>query len=375
MRIVVSLALVPGAAPAPVLRISPGVVVRDLGDGRVSGTLLDVDLGRSRVGLMRPPVGSARARVSDMVNEARAVAGVNGDFFDISERAHPGVPATFAPDGPEVADGRAVRAAVPDGQRFGPDAPPGSSGTVIGEDRQGVGRIARLALAGTVRAGSRTIPLRGLNQFALPVGGVGLYTPAWGSVSRARAFCGTDLVRSAPCSLDTAAVLVRGGKVVGAADPGGQVPSDASLLLGRDGGAAELRTLRQGQEVRISYGLSGPVRFRDALGGLPLLRGGRPVSGLDARSRSPRTAVGLAPGGHRMYVVVLDGRRETGSGETIAGLAALLLRLGARDAVLLDGGGSSTLAFRMPGEPVATVRNKPSDGRERLVPNGLAVYE
>ncbi|RMI41426.1 phosphodiester glycosidase family protein [Actinomadura harenae] len=370
-----AMALAPAAPPGSDVRIAPGVVLRDLGGGRVTGSLLEVDLSRARIGVLRPPSGAARARVSDMVNGARAVAGINGDFFDISERSHPGVPATFAPDGPEVADGRPVRGAVPDGQRFGPDAVPGTYGSVIGVDRHGVGRVARLTLTGTVRTGNGMIRLRGLNQYALPVGGVGLYTSEWGPSSRARAFCGTDLHRNAPCSPDTAAVLIRDGRVDGTSDPGGRLPSGASLLLGRDGGASELRSLRRGDKVRISSTLTGPVRFRHALGGLPLLRDGAPVPGLDARSRSPRTAVGLAPGGRRMFLVVLDGRRETGSGDTAAGLAALLLRLGARDALLMDGGGSSTMAVRMPGKPAATVRNTPSDGRERPVPNGLAIYK
>ncbi|MEV4259703.1 phosphodiester glycosidase family protein, partial [Spirillospora sp. NPDC049652] len=197
---------------------------------------------------------------------------------------------------------------------------------------------------------------------------------AWGPASRARAFCGTDLVRNAPCSRDTAAVLVRAGKVAGTRDPGGSLPSGTSLLLGREEGAAELRKLRPGQKVRISSALSGSVRFRHAIGGLPLLRDGEPAPGLDARSRSPRTAAGLARDGRRMYLVVVNGGRETGSGETVAGLAVLLRRLGVRDALLLDGGGSSTLAYRKPGEHAATVRNTPSDGHERLVANGLGVY-
>ncbi|WP_199487159.1 phosphodiester glycosidase family protein [Actinomadura logoneensis] len=373
-RITLVLALVPAAPPAHVLRIAPGVVARELRDGRVGATLLEIDLDRARIGVLRPSPGEARARVSEMANRARAVAGVNGDFFDISERVHRGVPATFAPDGPEVADGRAVRAAVPAGQRFGPTAPPGSSGAVIGVDRRGVGRVGRLSLTGTVRAGGRTIRLRGLNQYALPVGGVGLYTSAWGPASRARAFCGNDFVRAAPCTHATAAVLVRDGKVAGTADPGGALPPGADLLLGREEGATALRALHHGQRLRISSALSGSVRFRQAIGGLPLLRDGEPAPGLDARSRSPRTAAGLARGGHRMDLLVVNGGRETGSGETAAGLAALFRRLGARDALLLDGGGSSTLAFRLPGEHTATVRNTPSDGRERPVANGIGVF-
>ncbi|MCP2341044.1 phosphodiester glycosidase family protein [Actinomadura rupiterrae] len=374
IRITLALALVPAPPAAAVQRVAPGVVLRNVQDGRILGTLVEIDLKRARTGLLRPAAGHPRARVSDMVNAAHAVAGVNGDFFDISESAHPGVPATFAPDGPEVSGGRALRAAVPDGQRFGPTAPPGTSGTVIGVDRRGTGRIGRLTLTGTVRVGRQTIRLGGLNQYALPVGGVGLYTSAWGPSSRARAFCGTDVYRNAPCTLQTAAVVVQGGKVVGTNDSGGPVARGVSLLLGREGGAVKLQALRPGQKVRISAKLTGRTRFRYALGGLPLVRGGAPVPGLDARSRSPRTAIGIGPGGRRMYLVVLDGRNETGSGETPAELAALLLRLGARDALMLDGGGSSTVAVRMPGEPAATVRNRPSDGRERSVANGVAVY-
>ena len=40
------------------------------------------------------------------------------------------------------------------------------------------------------------VPLGGLNQYALPVGGVGAYTSRWGTASRARATCGTDTVRA-----------------------------------------------------------------------------------------------------------------------------------------------------------------------------------
>ncbi|WP_235877108.1 phosphodiester glycosidase family protein [Saccharopolyspora terrae] len=48
--------------------------------------------------------------------------------------------------------------------------------------------------------------------------------------------------------------------------------------------------------------------------------------------------------------------------------------LGAADAVNLDGGGSTTMAVRTPDTPHATVRNAPSDGEQRQVPNGIGVF-
>lgn len=48
--------------------------------------------------------------------------------------------------------------------------------------------------------------------------------------------------------------------------------------------------------------------------------------------------------------------------------------LGSAEAFNLDGGGSSALVARAPGASAVTVRNHPSDGAERAVPNGIGVF-
>lgn len=58
---------------------------------------------------------------------------------------------------------------------------------------------------------------------------------------------------------------------------------------------------------------------------------------------------------------------------TVAELAGLLRSYGARDAVNLDGGGSTTVTVEGRGQRV-TVRNVPSDGTERAVANGVGVF-
>ncbi|MEU4820761.1 phosphodiester glycosidase family protein [Actinomadura sp. NPDC023710] len=344
--------------------------------GRVAGDLVGVDLRRAGVGLLRPPVVAARRTVSAMADAQHAVAGVNGDFFNISE-THSGVPPTGSSSGPEVDGGRPLKGAVPDGQRFGPPLPPGTSAEdVIGVGADRRGHMARLRLTGTVRSGKTSIALRGLNQYALPVGGVGAFGPAWGEVSRQRAVCGTDKVRNDPCSTNTAEVTVRRGVVTGVSGTvgGGAIPSGTTVLVGREKGAEALRRLKPGDRVRVSYRFTGPVRFRFAVGGFPILRNGRPLDGLSATGPAPRTAAGVSRDGRRFYLVVVDGRSEQSGGVTVAELASLLDKAGADDAVNLDGGGSSTFVARSPGEPSVTVRNAPSDGSERAVANGIGVF-
>ena len=83
------------------------------------------------------------------------------------------------------------------------------------------------------------------------------------------------------------------------------------------------------------------------------------------KPRAPRTAFGVRQDGSFISYVI-DGRNSSHStGVTLDELADELLRQGCVSAVNFDGGGSSTIAVRLPGDNVAKVVNKPSDGAER----------
>ncbi|NJP77713.1 phosphodiester glycosidase family protein [Streptomyces sp. AA8] len=365
--------------------VAPGVEYREFSlpgsHGPAYGHMLRVDLSRPDVSLdlLHPGSVAARSTVSRMTADEDAVAGVNGDFFNITETQHPGVEATGAPVGPSIANGRRLGAAVPNGQRFGPAMPPGvNTRDVIGLGTDDRGRLDRLTLEGTVTAEGRTLPLRGLNQYALPVGGIGVYTPSWGTASRVRATCGTDTSRGAPCTDETHELTVRNGKVTASAHkPGrGAIASGTLVLVGRDAGARELRKLKVGDAVRVHDRLKpahgGALRF--AIGGFPVLRDGRPLSGLDGATSAVRTAAGLSDEGRLFYLLALDGAADYRTGLTVAELADLMRDLGANDAVNLDGGGSSTLVTRDPDSGRTLVRNHPSGGAERPVANGIGVF-
>jgi hypothetical protein len=139
----------------------------------------------------------------------------------------------------------------------------------------------------------------------------------------------------------------------------------------RVGGRLETRT-----DVRLS---PKPGFIPDfVLGGGPrLIRQGRPAAAADpgiygpgfSEARHPRTAVGLRADG-RVLLVAVDGRQpERSVGMTIAELTALLLELGAVEAVNMDGGGSTTMVVR------GRVVNSPSDlTGERPVGDALLVF-
>ncbi|MGV9245127.1 phosphodiester glycosidase family protein [Streptomyces sp. NPDC003710] len=379
-----------GAAPAtgvPDARtIAPGVLYSQFdvpaAHGVTHAHLVTVDLRdpRVRVDLMYPGAVAARATVSRLAGARGAIAGINGDFFDISETQHPGVEATGSSDGPAIAGAHVLKAAVPDGQRFGPPLPPGAdSEDVLGVGSDRRARLDRLSLSGSVRTPHGRLALGGLNQYALPVGSIGAYTSDWGSTSRMRAVCGTDTDRGAPCSADTYEVTVRNGRVVAAAGRpgGGPLAPGTTVLVGREAGARKLRTLYRGERVRVSRRLvaaSSRTPYRFAVGGFPVLRHGVPSAGLDDSTSAVRTAVGIGHGGRRLLLLALDGASAYRSGLTLAELASELRRLGASDGFNLDGGGSSTLVARREGAGAVTVRNHPSGGAERPVPNGIGVF-
>ena len=89
-------------------------------------------------------------------------------------------------------------------------------------------------------------------------------------------------------------------------------------------------------------------------------------------NRHPRTAVGRRPDG-TVLLVVADGRNAQAAGLSMSELQQVMAALGCRDAVNLDGGGSTTMVVR------GQVVNHPSDNKqfdpagERVVANAIVV--
>ncbi|WP_369779361.1 phosphodiester glycosidase family protein [Streptomyces sp. R33] len=283
----------------------------------------------------------------------RVVAAVNGDFFDIR--------GTGAPLGPGLAGGRLLHSATP-----GPGAAP-----AVGFGGDGIGRVLRLALDGSVTLpGGVVRPLAGYNAARPPAAGLAAYTADWPGVELPAV--GT-------------AVTVRDGRVTAAAPPvrgptRRERPAPGTTVLAAAGGAAaaELAALRPGDAVGVAARAvpdAGPLPVAAVGGREALVVAGvaQNHDGEPNNTAAPRTAVGFSRDGRQLRILTVDGRQRDSGGLTLTALGRLMHRLGAYEALNLDGGGSSTLLAGLSGASALALENSPSDGRLRPVPNGLVL--
>jgi exopolysaccharide biosynthesis protein len=132
------------------------------------------------------------------------------------------------------------------------------------------------------------------------------------------------------------------------------------------------KTLKPGATVKVGFGTTPSLAgVRTAIGGGPaLLREGK-VTSLRANKsneRHPRSALGWNQ--EHFFLVVVDGRQpELSVGMTLRELAQTLSRLGATEAMNLDGGGSTELILR------GRILNSPCYGHERATATGLVLVE
>ncbi|MEQ4301281.1 phosphodiester glycosidase family protein [Plantactinospora sp. B6F1] len=282
------------------------------------------------------------------VDRAGAVAAVNGDFFDINNSG--------AAQGIGIQSGELIQ------------SPVAGHHEAVGVTAEGVGRVVQVHFDGTATLPGGPLTLTQFNNM-VAAGGVGVFTPLWGSYPRTRAVEGATRVTE---------VTLIGGRVgtVTPAAGSGPIPAGTTVLLGREAGADALAALRPGDPVDLRYAPkpSDGSTLHAAVGGnRVLVRDGVPQEIGDVNPE-PRTAVGFSADGRKMILITVDGRQADSRGVTLTELGRMMAELGAHDALNLDGGGSSTLLAREPGQPAVRVENSPSDGSERPVPNGLALY-
>lgn len=322
--------------------VAPGVTLSSFDwygtDGWIRGDALAVDLTQAQVGYVD---AGAVAQAAPLSQQAKhAVAAINGDFFDINN--------SNAPEGVGIQDGQLRKS---------------GRGRAVGIDAAGVGSVMETFFEGTLNGTHR---LTQLNSARIDVDGIGVFNPLWGTYSRARATQGAT---------NTAEVIVRDDVVESVGVPSA-TPVQGYALVGRDKGADVLKALKPGDRVDVTYQsrTSDGSRPKTAVGGRQLLiEDGKNVAPADPVH--PRTAVGFSQDGKKMVMLTVDGRQGPYlPGLSLRDLADAMIELGAHNALNLDGGGSSTMLAREPGTTELKVVNTPSDGGERPVPNGLALY-
>ena len=322
-------------------------------DGPWAIHVLEVERGRCLALAARkagPPI-TARATTSAL--GAGALAAVNADFFRIPEGITVGA---------HVEGGAVV---------VSPSERP-----VFAVARDGSLWIGRAWLRGSAVLGSRSLPVTRVNTPGATDTALALFDEWYGE----------------PVSVGEGGVLIRlaaagaegRGRVasIGASDGAVRTSAGSVLLSADPAAAARLRSIRRQTPVRWDVRLyprgveRGERAASEAVGGFPvLLERGRPAPAIGetnegfGAARHPRTAIGYDASGSRVLLVTVDGRQPPYSdGMTLPELAGLMIRLGAVEALNLDGGGSTTMVVG------GRIVNRPSDtSGERPVGNALTV--
>jgi hypothetical protein len=312
--------------------------------GVTRGQLVRIDAAAAGVGLDVVAGHNVASRhvVADMM-DPDAVVGVNGDFFDIRD--------TEAPLGVARDRQRGILNGVESGWN-----------AAFWVDPAGARHIGELYADAVVRQ-RPDLDITTVNSPSVRPDGIGLYTEKWGKLRKYRVVDGKRRgVRM---------VVVQRGRVVSNQKRFPRTLGVRDLVLvGRGRGAGELARLRVGQRVAADTTLSEDVATA-VTGNTFILRDGVRVSRDDV-DLHPRTAIGIDRDTGQLLLLVVDGRQEMSRGSTMKELAKLFERLGAEDALNLDGGGSSTMVLRQADGSLAVV-NSPSDGHPRPVANGLEV--
>jgi len=308
--------------------------------------------------------GLARKTVSQIASfvqqsKGYVTAAINGDYFSMTFSPYSG-----APLGIHIQEGELVSL-------------PWSNRSALVGLKDGRVLITRFRFSAQVRFPDGTeAQLGGLNQ-APPREGLCLFTHAFG-VTTQTPLGTTELIAIANLPLRPNNPLILTTQQV--TDVGNsQIPRDGAVLVATGKLAERLKTITPNEKLEITVTLTpldanfDPQDIVWAIGGGPrLLRDGQisieceqeGFSTSFRQTKHPRTAVGLKS--DALLWVVVDGRQPGYSeGMSLDELAEFLLNAGCKDALNLDGGGSSTLFVR------GAVMNRPSDGRERPIANAL----
>ncbi|KUK13504.1 MAG: Putative periplasmic protein (DUF2233), partial [bacterium 42_11] len=296
-----------------------------------------------RVGLAGNQVQN-RERLSDICARLNAIGGINGGFFK--------------------ADGDPVGALMIDGFLI---SEPFQNRGCFGWNEKGDFIFGRVSWEGMLETQSGIVlSIDGLNR--KPSGEeIIIYTPFYGEYLK--------------LETETKIAIIRNWKVTEIKNGHQEfIPQDGFIVVGYGEKEREIESLRIGEQVSLKAYLipeKKDTKWRKITfliqGGPMLIENGEIVNQDEGFSeellnkKHPRTIIGETQDG-KLLLMVVDGRNPIrGEGLTIEELKTILKKLKLKNALNLDGGGSTTLYLK------GKLYNMPSDGKEREISYALVI--
>lgn len=340
--------------------ISSGVthkhVLRFGKDGWLNANVVYIDLDNSGMNLdiLQSATGIAtKETLSTMVNrDQNVVAAINADFFYLT-----------TPDSP-------MGAMIKDGVMISSPIFVENFATLsVNKNNEAYADYLKYEINVSTDKGNN-IPVTTINKYTHEYQSIMLIDSNWGASTP-----GYN-----PKHYDMVEIVVIGDLVteVRRQQPSIAIPENGYVLLASQDNAKILYdNINVGDRLKVNTKIS-PFLLEDIKlaigGGTVLVKNGQPFTFTQSiTGNHPRTAVGITKDRKQLILVTVDGRHSSFVGVDGRRLVDLMIELGSHEAILMDGGGSTTMMARGLGNSRAELVNFPSDGGERRIVNGLAV--
>jgi len=286
----------------------------------------------------------------NMMQNPDAVAAVNGDFFISGE--------SFSPLGPLVRDGEMQSSPT---YRMDELA-------VFSLSNRNIPIIDYWKWEIRLRAGGFEFPISAINKISYDYTYPVIYTPHWGVAVPPAAF--EDIVYIVVVKNEIKDIIQGPGQEIA-------IPEQGMVIMTRGDMASEMmQTISLGSAIDLE--IDSTPDYDDmklAVGGGSILVKNGTIYPFthSVDGNHPRTALGFSKDGEKIIAVAVEGRVQASKGMSQTELAQLMIELGAYQAINFDGGGSTTMLARQPGDEELSLVSTPSDGSLRRVSNGISI--
>lgn len=294
---------------------------------------------------------SERKPLSDLVKSNNAVAGINGDFFSMTNPS--------SAIGVQINEGKLLSS---------PSNRTDMSAFAMTFDK--IPLIMNFSFEGKITLKDGTVfPVASVNKIGDPAGKVMLYNT----------FFGKETYKLPPEKGEALFLIIKDGIIENFFFGKSSTIDEGRLVIavGQDLAAQIYPKISQGDSINIQLKFIPDIsNIKTAVGGGAVLvdNGKIPENfSHNINGVHPRTAIGFTRDKTKLLMVAVDGRQEESDGVTQEELANLMLNLGVYFALNLDGGGSSTMVGRPLGEENIKVLNNPSEKKERPIVNGIGI--
>ncbi len=295
---------------------------------------------------------SKREKLTDMMKSSNAIAGINGDFFSTQYSSFP------------------LGTVISDGQMVSSPIDPNNKLPVFAIDKYNNPFIDLWDWEiKAVSENGQPVILSAINKDSKLHEEVIMYDKNWNTLSMGNKIF-NDLIEIVV--IDDIVTEVRVGQ-----EPI-SLPDNGYILTGR--GRVRDRLLNNfhvGDRINMEITTTPNYQNIETAigGGSSLLKDGAITDfKINITGNHPRTALGITKDKKQLIMVTIDGRDTSYKGVSQQTMAEIMLSLGAYDAINFDGGGSTTMAITPAGSDSPVIVNRPSDGGERKVINGLGVF-